>query len=414
MAQTTTRAFSASFAKKGVDLRSRYRNASRRQANPRTAGLLSAAPTITTATAKDAANTVNFEYNLYPDYFNFLGGSVFLNPANSFAQAYNATDPRSTYLVSAPPNGLGIGKAQAAYRVKIIVDSVKFSIRVLTNASQGYRLLVDGQYVSLTQTLATGSNNYIIFDFSAAGGRAVREIMLETASAVGVRSIHVSPTENLVKPRAAGFRLGVFGDSFTDGIGATFKGDGFAPYLGDLLGVDDLWASGVTGTGWLSKSATNNAYNLRERITDITSVDFDAIVIAMGVNDRIDGYSAAAIQAEVQAFFAALRVSKPTLPVFVLGVFPGASGPSNAARTVEDGISAAMSVLSDRFAAFIPCSRETIPFMSGTGFVGATNGSGNSDLYIAADGVHPNEGGHALTARWAAQKIMDASALIMP
>jgi lysophospholipase L1-like esterase len=45
------------------------------------------------------------------------------------------------------------------------------------------------------------------------------------------------------------------------------------------------------------------------------------------------------------------------------------------------------------------------PMFTGTGFAGATTGSGNCDVYIISDGIHPNDAGHAYMASWLADAI---------
>jgi phospholipase/lecithinase/hemolysin len=39
------------------------------------------------------------------------------------------------------------------------------------------------------------------------------------------------------------------------------------------------------------------------------------------------------------------------------------------------------------------------PWITGTGRVGATTGTGNADTYIGSDATHPTDAGHAYLAR---------------
>lgn len=57
----------------------------------------------------------------------------------------------------------------------------------------------------------------------------------------------------------------------------------------------------------------------------------------------------------------------------------------------------------------LPCdvltTAASTPWTFGTGYIGATNGSGNSDFYITTDATHPVDLGHAHIGRVAADAI---------
>ena len=68
----------------------------------------------------------------------------------------------------------------------------------------------------------------------------------------------------------------------------------------------------------------------------------------------------------------------------------------------------AVAAFGDPYTFFIPQSGTVAEkaWLSGTGTTAATNGSGNSDLYVGADGVHENQAGIYFLAQQHASGII--------
>ena len=133
----------------------------------------------------------------------------------------------------------------------------------------------------------------------------------------------------------------------------------------------------------------------------------DLIVVANGYNDKAGTSSNVATLANVKAnalsSWQSIRRLFPDSLIVILGVFAGRSGPDADSIACENGLKAQFDAWSDDFALWIPVSTDVAPWMFGTGYTGATNNSGNSDVVIASDGTHPGDYGHEyIGARFAA------------
>ena len=79
-----------------------------------------------------------------------------------------------------------------------------------------------------------------------------------------------------------------------------------------------------------------------------------------------------------------------------MGSHAGARGPDAQTLAIDAAVQAAFAQWADPRSAFIPIASDASPWTFGTGYVGATNGSGNSDVAISADGTHPTDLGHVI------------------
>jgi lysophospholipase L1-like esterase len=346
--------------------------------NPRTRGVMTSPPTVTISATKNAASTKNFRYqDAAKNVINYYGGQ------DAAVFGVLRTFPVATV------NG---GLAANGWRAEAIVDSIKPTINIYSSqANHTYRILVDGQYVSMTPTAPASLNvsNYIELDFTSVGGRAQRLITIEAQSSALLAGFWVGPTEGVYKPGVEVVRGYWVGDSYTDGTSnSNYVHDGFMHVMGDMLGIRDRWNGGVGGTGYLT---TGGQLTARGRITDLIAAAPDVAFVCMGYNDS--SFSQAQVTAECLLYFAAIRASAvlAKIPVFVFGDFAGRSGPSAAQLAVEAGIAAAVSQFADEKLIFIPVSADVNgPWLSGTGYTAATTGVGNADVYIGTDGIHPS------------------------
>jgi hypothetical protein len=124
-----------------------------------------------------------------------------------------------------------------------------------------------------------------------------------------------------------------------------------------------------------------------------------------------DSFAASTLQADALATFQAYRAALPTVLVIVLGVDAGSTGPSAGRLATEAAVKAAFTAWADPNSYFIPVSNDPAgSWFSGTGYVGATTGTGNRDRY-GQDGAHPNDAGHLFRGR----RIADAiRSLVLP
>ncbi|TFC20057.1 SGNH/GDSL hydrolase family protein [Cryobacterium algoritolerans] len=286
-------------------------------------------------------------------------------------------------------------------RPSFLFDGTIFSLTLRQFASNQFRIMVDGEYVTqYPVTLGGVSNSYSEVKATFAT-RAVRRITVELCGTndlfLGINFQVNDTVRALAAPKR---RLVAVGDSYFGGGGTPPLGT-CVSYMAQALGFQDFVNAGVGSTGWLAAgSYTNIAARLQ---TDVIAHNPTDVIIALGHNDT--GFTNAAITAQVQAVLASIRAALPNLRSLVV------TGPLFAGAT--PGVYAAMSTA---IAAGCVASGATfvdtvpVPIFTGQGRVGATTGIGNSDLYITSDGTHPNDAGSAWLGASLARNI--AAALV--
>jgi lysophospholipase L1-like esterase len=390
--------------------------------------VMSSPPTITTSTSAPSGVSLGFNFitaPAVPGAFREFGGDALVYSTNYHRY------PVATLGGGGVNGNCANGRNATTWQVEFMADAAKVAVRV-AGTTLPFRFLVDAggsaglQYVDTTGTVPASSSgrNYILLDFSAVGGRAMRRIVVEGEQAMAMEGANVQPTEGVYQTDGADIlRAVVIGDSLTEGVGATVRNDSWANVMCRALGLRDVRASGMGSTGYL-KTLSPNLLTARGRIADATGAadagngipSFtapDVVFVAMGINDTAS--SGAAIQAEVLAYLQALRAALPTVPVFVLGPWPGSTGPSGTITTIEASVSAAVTQAGDGSSLFyfVAVSADTNgAWISGTGKTTATTGTGNSDVYTGSDGTHPNTAGHKFLGLRAADAVMGKLALL--
>lgn len=372
--------------------------------NPRKDGVMSSPPTVTAdGTTLPAGQTNAYTLAAKPTTFRAVGGSMY--PSGSHAGKVRSA------VIAATGGNLSVndGSQGSCWRLPLLVDAAKVSFRVKPTTA-AFRFLVDGQYVSTagTNTIATsGSDEYISLDF---GSRALRRVTLEGQQNCAFVGVYVGSTEKVyAAPAADGPTAVLLGDSYAYGSTAAALGDSFGRVMADWLGIEAMTCSGSGGTGWATGSS---AYRFDQRITngDLSLGGApDVICLMASYNDRAN--STATITANTLAGLQAARAAHPNALILVFGCFPGATGPSTGITDAENAVFAAVDSFGDAKTAKIPVSTITAgALITGTGKVGTTTGSGNSDIYTDTDGVHPPTAGHAFIGKWAAQQVLAAAA----
>lgn len=372
-----------------------------RAANPRTRGLASTPPTITTQQGSNspsgagAANGRPYRWADAGPVFRAYGGRP---------KPFATTWRRFPVSTIGPAGGnTGEGTNATGWRVAFLTDAATPSVQTGPGT---FRFMVDGQYVDLSGSVTTSGTGNHWFHL-AFGSRKWREIVVEGELDQAFIGLNVGPTESARPVTAESARLVVLGDSFVTGTGAARPNDGFARVLGDHLGIRDVFMSGIGAQGWVAPGSSS--YGIRQRLPyDVAGQAADAIVLALGINDSA---APAAVTAEVGATLPIVRGYAPGVPVFVFGVWPGSTGPGSTHIATETAIFAAVDALADPLIVKVPvCTEPTGSPVFGTGKVSAPAGTGNSDVYTGGldgtDGTHPTAAGHAHLGLWAADQIM--------
>jgi len=268
-------------------------------------------------------------------------------------------------------------------------------IRMYAENGFGYKLWVDDQPLTTTwvnPSITTGHVYLIPITFS---GTARRKIRIEVTRQGGFGGLHIGPTDSLLSLRTTPrMQFLLVGDSYSDGANGVGPLDTYAWQLGQWLGVD-TWIDGIGGTGF---SATGTAPGKSEYLTRIVADTGDsrlnpALVLLQGsVND-----SSGAVQSAVTAAIAQVRSQWPLAKVVVTGVMR----PRDAASLVANDTACNTAIRTAALeigGADIFIDPIADLWYAGTGRVGGATGSGNADLFMSSDLVHPSLAGHSFIA----------------
>jgi lysophospholipase L1-like esterase len=284
-------------------------------------------PTVTTSTA--ATNMT----------------SPFFRPAASGNGSYNLgvvptdcfTYTRGTVNPAFTGTGVGFGNVTvsntpsygaASFGVSFMHDGATLEL-VLGGNGNSYLMKVDGEYVTLTpKTVAASGTQWDQYAFGSTARRRIDIIGYNIA----FNGVNIGGTDSLDPAPVRGPRCIILGDSFT-----AIQPNGFTTCFADAMGWDDVWASGVGGTGYL---ATNGgaAPTFRQRVqNDVISYAPEVVIIPGSVND--DGLTAAAVGAEAALLYAQLKAA---LPNALICAAPTAKGGVNAWNANKLAIKAAL------------------------------------------------------------------------
>lgn len=346
-----------------------------------------------------------------------VGGSYVAVPVTSYAPGNGNLSAFANASVTAD-------QTQLTASMEVLTDSSAIEIGVYLNNTRRVFIQVNGQYVDTVgyTGAAAGNANSFIKVTGLTGISRVR-VLFGAAAGAGATfptTIRINALASLWRPASADvLRMAWAGDSYPEGTsGDNVLATANAPLpivAGELLGIRDVRQVVAGGTGYIAdNNGTRSKFGAQIPRWITAQGPFDLIVISHGYND----YSAAntdmaSFTAEVLADLRLIRASSPA-PIVVLGSWGGKRGPDQNTLNVETGIQAAVTQFNDPLCRFVAVSSATSPWQFGTGYQGATNGSGNSDLYVSTDGIHPNLAGHRYLGYRAANAIRAAVNAMRP
>lgn len=286
-------------------------------------------------------------------------------------------------------------------------DGSKFALQVTSAPGHRYRMRVDGQYLSASSVAGVGggANSWLTVDF---GSDASRIIEIEQVAA-DVVALLVGPTASVWSIPPRGPRCIFVGDSYIGGSGSPATGysaiESCLTSFADTLGWQDVWNSGIGGTGYITRNSGQTNNYLDRVQADVIDYAPDVVVVMGARNDYPSGASAVGVAAG--SLFAALRAGLPNSLLVVVGPNGSASPVDGSADTTwkpfQDAIFAATVGLAD-----VQLDYSASGIFTGSGKAGATTGSGNGDIYMQADGVHPTEAGAVYLGARLAHKLIGA------
>lgn len=293
----------------------------------------------------------------------------------------------------------------------------------LFTTTQGFTmdLFIDGQpHPSNPITLGTtsGYGTYgwqkLVWGAAKPEGR-----LIEIRTLAGLVAVYAAKPYRLWKPAPDhNPSIAVVGDSYVyplvmdNTVAGPAAGDTFLPGLYQsmpkLLGISRLATDGYGGSGYLAGAAAGRPYSHAERIAWLDTVAADVEIIhGGGANDFYNSFSAAAIEAAVIAYFTARRAARPNAKlVFMEGFsppgFPGASY-NPAYITLRQNVQTALNAAG--VGVYYIDVATTAPPLVGSGYVTATSGNENSNIYVGSDGFHLTTLGHRFARGFLASKI---------
>lgn len=358
--------------------------------------------TITDQGSTPAGYPKIYAYSAANVNFTVRGGK----PTNSSGQP-TRFGARATSILSGNGNlGTSTPEESRISALEFMTDAQSVYVRVTRQTSAGYRIAINGQYVSKSlQAYGTTDafSNWIILTFASAGNNKVR---FESDDTVIYAQVAVAQNKSVWPITEEPIHAAWIGDSFSTGYNSGYGWFGFAAIASQKLGWDDPWALAVSGTGYTSTSPVNFPASDPRRLADLTpgnGITFDVVVVALGGNDTTLTAS------EVTATLQAIRAKVPNAVIVVLGPWAFTTGPNAATLAKEATISGAVAALNDPMMKFAPMNTDPAgAWLFGTTNVSAPNTNDNTGLYITSDGTHPNKAGHEYLGRRAALAIRAA------
>lgn len=354
----------------------------------------SGAPTITTGGNGTASTVVSGQSVFSPSRtmadpgLTPLGCIIRPNGFSNYIDLGNA--PNTVSLVRG--NGWGVrGFLSGTNVLDISINSTSGGVHRITG-------LEGEQYMASADVTVTADsgNRYIKYQWPNNNRRLVEFYFTNSST---IRGLNIGPGGVLEPAPLIGKIRALF---LTDSYGFTGSLRNTTAYplrYAELMGIKGLVNSMSAGTGWLEPSTTKNLFD--RRYDAIRMGEMDLIIVSVGLNDRNrDPVSVAARAAAVASY---IRETQPEALVFFLLPFRAPLGeiPDALRFGIRDAL---LRVIDDsRMAIFDAIADQVI---TGTGYLGATNGSGNSDTLIGPDGFHPTDNavnassGHYAYASW--------------
>ncbi len=336
------------------------------------------------------------------DTTNFLiTGTAFIDGATGGAVQGNV-------IVGGAENGIAPAVLMS---VNFLTDATTFQVVANGGSAPNAQFYVNGVPLTLAYGSTASLSSSVYFWNFVFATKAVRQITFEIVSPLSFFGvITLDATSKVWAPSLANsFRMAICGSSYISGSAQhpVTQSLGWGALTAKLLNCVDYWQDSFgAGTGY----STVNPYIYPSRVLSLLQYNPDVVVVAGGgINDRnVVGITSGIEQTNVLTYLQTVRAALPNAIIMVIGSEAGAVGPSNAIFQMEAAMAAAVVQFADPWCFFIPQSSTSAEkaWMSGTGTTAATNGSGNSDVYIGADGIHPVQAGCLYYAQQSANGII--------
>lgn len=284
--------------------------------------------------------------------------------------------------------------------IRFMTDSDK--VDVLAYAPSGvtgqtFMLYIDGVPAMLAPQQLNAIAQYIHLIFPSAKTRYV-----EIKTDMFIANITCKPLYRVWRAQPLkGPRMLVVGASYAQPVvwnGSSGVADNFMKgmwqQIGEFIDLEDVWVEGIAGTGFLTRGSVSSVgypnNNYLDRVAGHITCNPEIIVFDTSFsNDALFGNSAAAIAAQAHSYFQTLRQSLPNAKCILLDGIR--------TTTYGDYTSTFATVISN-----LQALRQDLYYIASGQYLdmagytpGHTTGTGNTDVYIGNDGIHPTVEGHS-------------------
>lgn len=265
-------------------------------------------------------------------------------------------------------------------------------------------MYVEGEKITAAPTSPATVTNGAAYPYTVDFGSASARRIKLRVYAGGLVSIRTEASGTIWKtPRGKVTRLITIGDSFT-APGYDWQENAWWRRVGERLGMDEVWPMAQSGTGYLQDlgaTSGRTAFGTRA-INEAIPRNPHAVIFFGSVNDAaVSGY-ATTLGPAAKAAWAAVKNALPNCKVFVVGVQAPSASPS------ADYIAAGniiRTAAQEQLGTTVDAYLDPLGWFTGTGKVGATTGSGNSDIFTSNDGLHPTKAGNLYLGERIAQGL---------
>lgn len=312
---------------------------------------------------------------------------------------------RTTFPVVTPSST----RVDFCWRVETVVDSDSVGFLLDSATADGYRFIVDGQYVSLVGTAsAAGSERYYRLQWPT---KARREVIVEGNTNLGFWGAAVPDDGQCILPHnTRSPRLFFVGDSNAALQGFNQKGDCYPFALADYLGIRDVWTNAITATGFATAGGGNSYGGRRDDWTTLTADSVDILVFQLSYNDYSTGVPDATLQAAVATEITQARAAHPNAIIIIHGnnSWNDDAGSTAGLTAHEVAAAAAVTAAADPLVLFLPiysATGQTLP-ITGQSAAGDT-GTGNTPRYVSHAADHMSPAGNVYFGQWLARRFID-------
>lgn len=355
-------------------------------------------PTITQAGTHNAALTVTANFVDTPAKFRISPGNKYGRTTTKglyigTANLSPSTNGNLSGVTSLSPALVNNGENEVCYTIDFVATGqiVELALRVTGDNVMPYRVIVDNHFVARDGIANTGQ--YVSMDFGSSATRSIT-VEVQMQSFLGVA---VSAGGSITAPADQTVKAAFTGDSITESISSgetiAYVYDGWASTFSKRNGINSMRNAAVGGTGYWNTFGGSRSKIFDQMDYWISGDTYDLIGFAGGYNDQ-NQVANATTAANALACWQRARAAQPNALILVTGIPGERTGPSAALLATENALKAQFDAWADPFSIFLPISTDPEgPWIYGTGYVGSTNGTGNSDTLVSSDGIHPSRAG---------------------